>query len=77
MKSKILLNLSVFLILFGVDLLPVHAQKNTTNRTNSNKDNNRSYIGLRYDPPPLLDAYKPNYLDYPKGIQYFGGWVVG
>jgi hypothetical protein len=76
MKTKILFNMSVFLILFGVNLLPVQAQKNTTNRGNSNKDNNQSYIGLRYDPPPLLDAYKPNYLDYPKGIQYFGGWIV-
>jgi hypothetical protein len=75
MKSNILFNLSVFLILFGVNLLPVQAQKNT-NRVNSNKDNNQSYIGLRYDPPPLLDAYKPNYLDHPKGIQYFGGWIV-
>ncbi|WP_243406945.1 hypothetical protein [Cuspidothrix issatschenkoi] len=71
MKSKILFNLSVFLILFGVDLLPVHAQKNT-NQVNSNKDNNRSYIGLRY----LSPLVTPGYLDHPKGIQYFGGWVV-
>ncbi|WP_242027318.1 hypothetical protein [Sphaerospermopsis sp. FACHB-1094] len=70
MKSKILFNLSVFLILFGVNLLPVYAQKNT-NRVNSKKDNNRSYIGLRYLPPLVT----PGYLDHPKGIQYFGGWT--
>lgn len=74
MKSKILLNLSVFLILFGVNLLPVHAQKNT-NQVNSNKDNNRSYIGLRYLGPRVPYTH-PAYLDHPKGIQYFGGWVV-
>ena len=74
MKSKILFNLSVFLILFGVDLLPVHAQKNT-NQVNSNKDNNRSYIGLRYL-GPRVPYTLPAYLDHPKGIQYFGGWVV-
>jgi hypothetical protein len=74
MKSKILFNLSVFLILFGVDLLPVHAQKNT-NQVNSNKDNNRSYIGLRYLGPRVPYTH-PAYLDHPKGIQYFGGWVV-
>lgn len=72
MKSKILFNWIVFLILFGVNLLPVHAQKNTYNRGNSNKDNNQSYIGLRYRHPHAI----PNYLDYPKGVQYFGGWVV-
>jgi hypothetical protein len=74
MKSKILLNLSVFLILFGVNLLPVYAQKNT-NRVNSKKDNNRSYIGLRYL-GPRLPYTLPAYLDHPKGIQYFGGWVA-
>jgi hypothetical protein len=74
MKTKILFNMSMFLILFGVNLLPVYAQKNT-NRGNSNKDNNRSYIGLRYRGPRL--PFTPSdYLDYPKGIQYFGGWIV-
>lgn len=74
MKSKILFNLSVFLILFGVNLLPVHAQKNT-NQVNSNKDNNRSYIGLRYL-GPRVPYTPPAYLDHPKGIQYFGSWTV-
>jgi hypothetical protein len=75
MKSKLLFNLSVFLILFGVNLLPVHAQTNTTNRGNSNKNNNRSYIGLRYR-GPRLPYTLPAYLDHPKGIQYFGSWIV-
>lgn len=75
MKTKILFNMSVFLILFGVNLLPVQAQKNTTNRGNSNKDNNRSYIGLRYL-GPRIPYTLPAYLDHPKGIQYFGSWIV-
>ncbi|MEA5615505.1 hypothetical protein [Nodularia spumigena] len=71
MKSKIIFNLSVFLILFGVNLLPVNAQKNTIHRVNSNKNNNQIYIGIRY-----RHNFPGYYLNYPKGIQHLGGWVV-
>jgi hypothetical protein len=71
MKSKTIFNLSVFLILFGVNLLPVNAQKNT-NISNSNRDNNRSYVGLQYS----RHNSTSNNLDYPKGIEYVAGWVV-